>query len=42
MKLALEGSPARGELPGAMVAPAADARAVWLLDAPAASQLARR
>lgn len=39
VKLALEGSPAPGELPGAMVAPAADATAVWLLDAAAAAEL---
>jgi hypothetical protein len=39
VKLAVEGAPKRGELPGAMVAPLADARLVWLLDAPAASQL---
>ncbi|KAI8469186.1 MAG: glucosamine-6-phosphate isomerases/6-phosphogluconolactonase-domain-containing protein [Monoraphidium minutum] len=41
VKLAVEGAPARGELPGAMVAPAPDASLVWLLDAPAASQLSK-
>jgi 6-phosphogluconolactonase/glucosamine-6-phosphate isomerase/deaminase len=38
---AVEGAPARGELPGAMVAPHADARLTWLLDGPAAAQLSR-
>lgn len=39
VKLAIEGEPKPGELPGAMVTPLADAQLVWLLDASAASQL---
>lgn len=39
VQLAVEGRPEPGQLPGAMVAPRPDARLVWLLDGPAASQL---
>ncbi|KIY98494.1 putative 6-phosphogluconolactonase 1 [Monoraphidium neglectum] len=39
VKLAIEGAAAPGELPGAMVAPAADAQLTWLLDSAAAAQL---
>jgi hypothetical protein len=39
VKKAVEGTAAPGELPGAMVAPHADASLVWLLDSAAAAQL---